>query len=447
MSDLVLAGALVVDPAAAAPPERTGTVRFRDGRIASAALDGQAGEPAGELASTAGVVVDCSGAYLLPGWIDVQLNDIEWLARGLQPPAAHAERTREVARYQAARGVTGCILATLAAPEEDVLAYLQGMRLVLDGAPREAPEDEVFLGGLVEGTFMNPAFAGAHNPAHMRPPELALLDRFLDTGAARLVNIAPEMAPEAIDAIAHAVRRGAVVGVGHARPHAERVREAVAAGLRYVIHLGNGPTGSSLKAFGGGGLYEEALANDALVATLIIDGVHLDGRLVRDILERKGLDRCVAISDAGFACGNPAGDFEVFGIRGRIAPGGDYLEVLPRAEAPRNPFSSDFGPLFGSAADMRRVFETIVNLLTTSMPGIYQRRHPAMALRQALHAAARLCSLNPARLLGERDRGLCSPGARADAVLVKVDGSPGRYRVRVQRVWLGGREVAVPRPA
>ncbi|MBI4582473.1 MAG: hypothetical protein HY717_00370 [Planctomycetes bacterium] len=384
--------------------------------------------------------IDGGGLWLLPGWVDLQVNDLEWLAKGFRPPAEHRERILEVARRQAARGVTGFILATLAAPEEEILSYLEGMALVLKGRDQDASAGgEAFLGGLVEGTFMNPAFHGAHNPAHVRPPDPALLDRFLSTGAVRLVNIAPEMSLEATALIAAAARRGAVVGVGHAKPHAERVREAVRAGLKYVIHWGNGPTGSSLKSFAGGGLLEEALRNDDLIVTLIADGIHLDPRLVRDVIARKGWERVIAVSDAGFAAGNPSGEFEVFGVRGRVSGDGRYLEVVPaRPGPPPHPHSSDFAPLFGSAADMRRIFETCLNLLTVEMEGIYCRRHEAMELPEALRAACRLCAGNPARLLEEEGRGGFEPGARADAVLVGVQGRRGSYRVEVREVWLGG---------
>jgi N-acetylglucosamine-6-phosphate deacetylase len=223
------------------------------------------------------------------------------------------------------------------------------------------------------------------------------------------------------------------------------VRAAVAAGLRYVIHLGNGPTGSSLKPFGGGGLLEEALANDDLVVSLIVDGWHLAPRLVRDILERKGVERVFAVSDAGFAAGAPNGDFELLGVRGRVEGGGAYLRVAPAPGAsPPNPHASDAPPLFGSAADMRRVVETILDLATVETEGIWCRRHPALALPEALALTSRLASANPAALLGERDRGHLRPGARADAILAEISGEPGRWRVALERVWVGGEAIPAP---
>ena len=389
--------------------------------------------------------VDGSDLWLLPGWIDLQVNDIAWLAEGHKKPEEHARRVREVLRFQVQRGVTGIALATLAAPLEEVLDYLRGVARVLR-AP-ESHEDGTLVGALVEGTFMNPEFCGAHNPQWVLPPTEQLLEMLLETGAVKLLNVAPEMGLDAIPVIEAATARGVVVGVGHAKPHAERLRQAVAAGVRYVIHLGNGPTGSSLKSFHDGGMLEEALRNDQLMVTAIVDGVHVHRQLLRDWLARKEISRFIGVSDAGFATEVPDGEFEVFGVRGTVVGDGEYLRVVGDEERQdgtsgegkpaTNPFSSDTATLFGSAVGMREVFENTLNLLTQEMEGVYYRSHEALSLTDAVEAASRICSGNPAALLSLRERGRLAVGARADALLASIQGEAGRYEVRVRRVWLG----------
>ena len=392
-------------------------------------------------------VIDGRGLWLLPGWIDLQVNDCAWLAQGRKTSEEHARRVGEVLEHQAARGVTGIVLATLAAPLDDVVEYLRGIAKVLRST--ETAGDGILIGALVEGTFMNPEFCGAHNPKWVLPPSTHILERLLETGGMKLLNVAPEMGLDAIPVIEAATARGVVVGVGHAKPHAERLRQAVAAGLRYVIHLGNGPTGSSLKGFHDGGMLEEALRNDQLMVTAIIDGIHVQDQLIRDWLARKEFSRFIAVSDAGFAMGTPEGEFEVFGIRGRVEEEGRFLRVVDEddseersrdeaAATPReNPFSSDTAKLFGAAIGMHEVFENTLNLLTREMEGVYHRSHAAMSLPDAVQVAARLCAANPATLLGERDRGRLAVGARADALLASIRGKAGQHQVAVHRVWLG----------
>ncbi len=425
-------------------PERAAVV-FRGGRVSS--IESQTSRVLPPLASAArgeGLPgIDGEGMWLLPGWIDLQANDISWLAGGLRSPEEHRDRIVEVLRLQAARGTTGLLLATLAAPEEEVLAYLRGVALVRAGGSAPAA---ALLGALVEGTFMNPALSGAHNPAHVRRPDPGLIDRLLSTGGVRAMNLAPEMAEDPAGTIRALVRKGVLVGCGHAKPSGALVREAAAAGLSYAIHLGNGPTGSSLKGFNEGGLLEEALRNDAITATLILDGFHIDRRLVRDIIARKEVARVVGVSDAGFADGAPPGEFTAFGIRGRLAPGGGYLAVVPPSGAPTpDPRSSDASALFGSAVGMREVFQNALNWLSREMEGTWHRRHEALPFTEALRAAAAISSANPARLLGESGRGSLAAGSRADAVLARVEGEAGEYRVEVEMAWVGGEPFFPPR--
>ncbi len=384
--------------------------------------------------SSAESSLDGGGDWLLPGWIDLQVNDVAWVAGGLRDPEEHAARVREICRLQAETGVTGLALATLAAPIDEIIAYLRGLALVCSN-PTD-PAERILLGGLVEGSFMNPEFCGAHNPKWIVPPALDVLDEFLATNAVRLINVAPEMSDAAMAVIRRATAAGVVVGVGHAKPHAECLREAISAGARYVIHLGNGPTGSSLKGFHDGGMLEESLRNDALVVTVIVDGYHVHFDLVRDWIERKEPERFVAVSDAAFAMDFPAGEFEVFGVGGVVSPDGRYLQVAADS-APKNPRSSDVGRLFGAAAQMRDVFENLLNLVTTERAGVYYRRHRALELADGIALASQVCSASPAALLGMNDRGVVREGARADAILVSVGGAPGSYSVRVRDVWIG----------
>ncbi|HVR76098.1 MAG TPA: amidohydrolase family protein [Planctomycetota bacterium] len=432
---VLIRGARVIDP-------RERRLETRDVLLEA----GVVARIAADIAPPAGAeVLDAPGRILLPGWIDIQVNDIAWLARGISDPAETEARVREVAAYQAARGVTGIVLATLAAPIEEVIAYLRGVRRVLD-APA-SPPDHALIGALVEGTFMNPALSGAQNPRWVLPPDLLVLDRLVETGAVRLLNVAPETGPDALRVIESATRRGIIVGSGHAKPHARTLREAVKAGLRYVIHLGNGPTGSSLKAFEDGGMLEESLRNDDLIVSIILDGIHIDPRLARDWIARKEVRRVVAVSDAGFALGAPPGAFEVLGIRGERSACGKYLRVVPPAGAPvPNPRSSDFGALFGSAAAMQDIFANALNLFTSDMEGIYHRRHAPMGFEEALDAASALCSRNPAALLGLESRGDLATGHRADLVLVEIHGEPGAHEVAVLRTWVAGATVAERTP-
>lgn len=64
--------------------------------------------------SNAVVLLDGGEDWLIPGWIDLQVNDIEWLNSAMSGAHKeikdHAERIEQVLHYQLKQGVTHLIL-------------------------------------------------------------------------------------------------------------------------------------------------------------------------------------------------------------------------------------------------------------------------------------------------------------------------------------------------
>ncbi|XP_065176230.1 uncharacterized protein LOC135806026 [Sycon ciliatum] len=387
-------------------------------------------------------VVDGKGRWLVPGWIDMQVNDLEWMARWYTETFSreqHAHRIGQVLKHQLGQGVTGMCIATVASPLEPLLTYLSAMADVMDSQQRQEVSDRTqekcsthLYGAVVEGTFMNPACHGCHNPKYVLPPSMPVLRQLLGTGAVRTINIAPEMGleEETLSMITHSVLNGALVSAGHCKPHARMLRSATEAGCSYIIHLGNGPTGVSLKAACDGGMMEESLRNDDLTATVICDMHHIHPAIVRDWTIRKTIQRVVAVSDAAFALGIPSPEFEVFGRRGKLSEDGKCLVQADLDTSATPSRSSDnIACLFGSNATMRDIYENLVNMFTTHMRGILYRDHPALSLRQAVSIASALCSSNPARLLTHQegsqlsaDVGKVKTGQLADLLLLSITG-------------------------
>ncbi|MFH1069516.1 MAG: amidohydrolase family protein, partial [Candidatus Glassbacteria bacterium] len=396
-------------------------------------------------------VIELDGAWLLPGLVDLHTNDGVALLKKPDDPQWHVERLRQVSRAQAERGVTGLFLATLAAPLDQIRCYLEGMALFRERWRSERTGAEI-CGALVEGTFMNPDNCGAHNPEYIFRPDRRILDDLLETGALRLVNIAPEFGEASLELIEYAASRGVVVGAGHCKPTAEQLSRAVDRGLTYFIHLYNGPSGSNTKAFYGGGTLEGALRDDRLTVELIVDFVHVDRRVLRDTIARKQAQRVVAVSDVMFACDPPPGRFEINGIVGEIDSGAGCISVVGRRGRDgrineiREPEAQtcDFNSLFGSTANMDTVFANTVQLLSCEMEGNFVRHHPALPLEEAIRQAALMCSTVPARVAGLDDGaagrrvGAVREGWEADLVVAEIENVTGKVLFRPLEVYIAG---------
>lgn len=401
-------------------------------------------------------VIDGSGCYLIPGFVDLQLNDFEWMDKH-HALEAHIERFGSVVRNMLMEGVTTFLMASLAMPWEQLLEYLRALHesrlrpilLPFANGARELCCSHVLFGAMVEGTFMNRRFRGCHNASYVHdvvagdwPDKLRLI---CQTGSVRSINVAPETNPqECLKMIESArVEHDVLVAAGHCQPTAHQLGAAVDAGISYVIHLGNGHTGLSWKKFHGGGMLEESLRNDKLHVTIIADGFHISKHYVRDWISRKELHRVSLVTDRAFSFDCPQ-EFSVFGINGRRedTDEGSFLRVFNKGDPPLSellsPTSTVSFSLFGSHASMIRTMENCVNWFTEDMEGVSVRRHPAFSLLAALSISVALCCSNPARLArANAFSGSIEKGKPGNAVLLKIEDIGGRKRVRIVHVFVG----------
>ena len=388
-------------------------------------------------------IVDASGRYLLPGFIDVHLHGaelFEFTAGYFQPETGRFDNSDEswrrglpaYARFLARTGVTSACLATWAAPVEQ-LARSFGFLADYMSADGNGADGARFLGGNLEGTFINPGMAGAQNPSHTLDPDRKVFDAINRAGAIRMANICPDRGGDAaLDLIGYVRQKGIMPGFGHTNATGDQVAEAVRRGLRYCVHFLNGPIGGSHKPFGGAGAIEAVLRSREIYAELITDTYHVLSAYLRDTIRRKGSDRVMAVTDQMFATGAPGvSGFTISGIRGQISPDRRYVHV---ADKP--------GTLFSSVLQMHIGFGNVLSLLTREMEGVWNAKHDPLPLDEAIMTASRLFSTTAAEMLTiDDDAGAISPGKRADLVISHIKGRPGEYTLGIERTYVGGRQV------
>jgi N-acetylglucosamine-6-phosphate deacetylase len=402
-------------------------------------------------------VIDGDGLYALPGFIDIHTHGASLfdLTQGLYDPEtrtfddsdeAYETGIDRTLQTMAAEGTTRVLLATVASPIDKLThalrcagRYIRSNRNGLQGARLD--------GVLLEGTFIRyPEFSGAQNPEHFLSPCVDAFERLNDAahGNIAYVNVVPEYGEAARPLMEHLARQRVLIGAGHTDASAKQYAEAVKWGLKVAIHFTNGPTGSTFKPFGGGGVLQAVLGSRRVYAEIIADGYHVNPSYVLDILWRKGHDRIIAITDSMFVTGADSIDeFELAGIKGQRSENGRYLAVAGKRRT-----------LFGSVLTMRAAMTNFLSWLTRPMRGIWKDVHDPLDLDEAILAASHFCSANPARALEifdppnqklGQDISMCAGGIqvgkRADVALMRVDGEPGDYDVQVVNTFVGGRLV------
>jgi N-acetylglucosamine-6-phosphate deacetylase len=341
--------------------------------------------PRADLPRTMPVRVLPEGAWLAPGFIDVQVNGGGDVLFNHQPTVKGA---CAIAAAHRKFGTTG-LLPTL------ITDSAEKMRLALDAADIVADREPGVLGLHLEGPYLSPEKPGVHDVRHIRPPgegDLALLTA--PRKSVLLVTLAPEVVPSGF--IARLVAAGVRVSLGHSMATYQQTRAAMAEGLTGFTHLFNAMRPLASRE---GGPIAQALESSDAWYGLIVDGVHVDPAMLR--LALRGLGRPVLVTDAMPPVGGRRSSFDLVGKNVSIRDG----RCL-----------TDEGTLAGTALDMATAVRNCVRLLGVPLPD-----------------ALRFASVHPAMFLGlDRMLGKFAPGYRAD--LVAFDPSD----ITVLATWVAG---------
>ncbi|MEU8789845.1 N-acetylglucosamine-6-phosphate deacetylase [Streptomyces sp. NPDC048643] len=357
----VLAGARVVLP--------TGTVP--EGRVIvdGARISGSAPADAD--------VVDLSGHWLVPGFVDIHNHG----GGGASFTSGTVEDVLKGIHTHRLHGTTTVVASTVTG-DMDGLAQRAGLL-------SELAEQGDLAGIHFEGPFISPCRKGAHSEELLRDPDPADVRKLIDAarGHARMVTLATEL-PGGLDSVRLLAEHGVIAAIGHTDATYEQTQAAIDAGATVATHLFNAmpPLGHRAP-----GPIAALLEDERVTVELINDGTHLHPASLELAFHHAGADRVAFITDAMDAAGFGDGRYMLGPLEVEVADG-----VARLVEG---------GSIAGSTLTLDRAFQRAVTV----------DRLPVDDVVEAISA-------NPARLLGLYDRkGSLEPGKDADLVVLDAD--------------------------
>jgi len=338
--------------------------------------------------------------YTCSGFFDPQVNGfagVDFNSHRLTPGRLH-----HAALSLASTGVTRFLPTLVTSSHERMVCQLK----ILAETFREDPLlQKMCLGIHLEGPYISPEEGprGVHPREFVRLPRWEELERFQEAceGRIKCVTLAPEV-KGAIPFIEKAVTHGIVIGVGHTRATEKDLDRAVQAGARLSCHLGNAPS-ALLPCHRD--LIEKQLVTDQLMASIIVDGIHLSPDVVKNYVWAKGINRIVLTTDSMAGAGAPSG---------RYTLGDQEVEVTSDGAAR----SVGTSRLAGSTLTMDCAIANVIRFAGID-----------------LASAIRMAAINGQKLFPEV-RGEIVSGASADLVLFEYQKS-----LVIRSAWIEGEKI------
>jgi N-acetylglucosamine-6-phosphate deacetylase len=332
--------------------------------------------------------VDLPVATVVPGFVDSHVHG----GGGASFDGGDPEVGAAAVRAHLAHGTTTMVASLVTDRPESLAASVRGLADLVDA--------RVLAGIHLEGPWLSPRYAGAHDPELLADPKPADVDALLEAGRGhvRMVTLAPELAG-GLDAIRRLTSAGVVAAIGHTNATYDQARAALDAGAGVGTHLFNAMRGVHHRE---PGPITALLEHPDAYVELVSDGVHVHPAVLR-LAARAKPRHAVLVTDAMAAAAAEDGEYHLGRLTVEVRDGVARL--------------ADTGAIAGSTLTMAAAVRYAVQVA-------------GLPIQDVVRAATSA----PATLLGLDRVGDLRPGFSADLVVLDDD-------LTVQRVMHRGRWV------
>jgi N-acetylglucosamine-6-phosphate deacetylase len=357
-----------------------GAVVIKDGILAY--VGGAEAMPAG-LVTADTPVIDATGCVVAPGLLDVHLHG----GAGCDVMDATVDALRTITHAHGRHGTTGMLAATITAAQEHLEEAAAVIRQVMPLSRQPDWNGAQLLGLHMEGPYFSVNKRGAQNPAYIRHPDQAEVERIISIIGSGLkhMTIAPEL-PGAIEMIRWLKQQGIRVSIGHTEADYEVTMAAIAAGADHATHTFNAMPALHHRE---PGTVAAVLGDDSVTAEVIADGIHLHPGAMNLIYKTKGACLTCLVTDAMAAMDMPDGHYHLGELPVQVIDGAARLEN---------------GSLAGSTLTLDRAVKNMVELVGVPLEE---------AIRMATYVPARQLNMldHKGTLAVGKDGDLCIFGA------------------------------------
>ena len=321
-------------------------------------------------------VIDAKGNYVSPGLIDIHIHG----CKGFDTMDEDEDAVEVISKGLAETGVTSFLPTTMTmSPERIYKAFDNIIK-----AKNKTIEGAKILGAHMEGPFINKKYKGAQNPKYIYKPGFDFIKDYTDL--IKIITYAPEV--DTNFEFTKKIKKDTdiVLSIGHTDATYNTAKEAKDLGVTNITHLFNAMTPLNHRDPGVVGL---ALTSD-MYCELISDKIHINKDLFKFVIDNKGKERLLLITDCMRAGCMHDGEYDL---------GGQTVYVKDNSARLAS------GNLAGSVLTLNKA---VYNFKENTNLNIYE--------------AINLASLNPAKSIKVDDKkGSLEIGKDADIVIFNED--------------------------
>lgn len=346
-------------------------------------------------------IVDHSGMWVAPGFVDTHIHGFANHATTDNNPESIDISSRELARH----GTTSWLPTTFTQGVDDLAASCAAI------AAADSSRDANYTGARIQGIFLEGPFfttkhVGAQNPEFLIDASYEAYDKWQEAAEGLIVKsaLAAEK-PGALEYIATLDAEGVVTAIGHSDATYDEAMAAVNAGATCFVHTYNGMRGLHHRD---PGIVGCAMTTPSTYAEVICDGKHVAPAALKALVNAKGWQHVVLITDCLGCGGMPEGEYMSGGMPVVMKGGLCYI---------RNEDGTT-GSIAGSVLTLDKGVKNVVDW------GVVTAEQ---AIRMATEVAARSARIDDCC-------GSIIPGRDADLVVLDPE-------LNLKTVYVGGHEV------
>lgn len=317
-------------------------------------------------------LIEAEGKYISPGFIDIHIHG----CGGSDVMDADISALKTISSTMAKGGTTSFLATTMTLHKENIYQALNSVRDVM----KENIKGAKILGAYLEGPFLSADYTGVHKKEYILKPDFEFIKNYLDV--IKIITIAPE--EDADFEFIKKVKKSSdiILSIGHTNADYYTAVKSIKAGVSGATHIFNAMRLLHQREPGPAA----AILNAGISYELIADTVHVHPAFFQMLLDYKGKDKMILITDSNRAAYMEEGIWEL---------GGRKVIVT------NNCARTEDGSLAGSVLAMNKAVSNIL-------------KHTDLKINEAVN----LASLNPARHIGiDKTKGSIAVGKDADMIV------------------------------